>query len=236
MQTESVLHPANGRGHVKIDWLESNHSFSFSSYYDPQKMGFGALRVINDDIIAANQGFGTHGHQDMEIITIPLQGSVLHRDSLGTEGTVDVGEVQLMAAGTGIRHSEHNPEGEALKLFQIWIHPRQLGLTPSYQQMTYELEPGKPKWLVSPAKEFESQKTLVINQNAYVGIIDLGNESIKINTPEQGLGTYILNIEGSLSVNKNLLQARDAFGHWEEQTHLAGEQGSKALIFHVPKY
>ncbi len=235
MQQQSVFHPALDRGHVKIDWLESFHSFSFASYYDPKKMGFGALRVINDDIIAGLQGFGTHPHQDMEIITIPLQGSVLHQDSLGTKGTVDAGEVQLMAAGTGIRHSEHNPIKGDLRLFQIWILPNKNGLTPNYQQMKYESHPGHITWLVSPKKQFQEQNTLVINQNAFVGLIEFNGEEKLIDTPEAGLGTYILSVEGNVEVNGQILASRDALGHWEAATNLKGELGSRALIFHVPR-
>lgn len=235
MQQQTVFHPADERGHAKIDWLESFHSFSFASYYDPTKMGFGALRVINDDIIKGQQGFGTHPHQDMEIITIPLQGSVLHQDSLGTKGTVDAGEVQLMAAGTGIRHSEINPRDEDLRLFQIWIMPNQAGLEPNYQQMKYDTKPGQLKWLVSPSNDFQGDKTLVINQSAYIGMIEFNDEEVELDVPQEGLGTYILNVDGSIQVNGKELSSRDAFGHWDKKTKLAGTSGSKAIIFHVPR-
>ncbi|MBH47222.1 MAG: hypothetical protein CME71_03525 [Halobacteriovorax sp.] len=234
MNTQTVHHPASERGHVKFDWLESFHSFSFGNYYHPAKMGFGALRVINDDIIAGETGFDTHGHKDMEIITIPLQGRVLHKDSLGTEGDIKINQVQMMAAGTGIRHSEHNPDAETLKLFQIWIVPRENGLKPSYQQMDYTLSQGKIKWLVSPTQTYKSDATLVINQDAFVGMAELGNESLKLETPMAGLGTYILNVSGSLSANGVELNQRDAYGHWDSHTEISGELGSKLLIFHVP--
>ncbi len=235
MQQSTVLHPSHERGHVKMDWLESHHSFSFASFYDPRKMGFGALRVINDDIIEGHQGFGTHPHQDMEIITIPLQGSVLHQDSLGTKGTVNVGEVQLMAAGTGIRHSEHNPQAIDLKLFQIWIMPNQNGLKPSYQQMSYEASAGKVTWLVAPSDQHQGDKTLVINQDAYVGISELDENDLELQAPKEGLGTYILVVKGELEVNGTKLQSRDALGHWESKSLLKGTKGSKVIVFHVPR-
>lgn len=235
MSQSIVHHPSLDRGHVKMDWLESHHSFSFASYYDPKKMGFGALRVINDDIIEGGRGFGTHPHQDMEIITIPLQGSVLHQDSLGTKGTVSVGEVQLMAAGTGIRHSEHNPQNIDLKLFQIWIIPRSNGLKPNYQQMKYEVDIGKPTWLVSPKELYQGQPTLVINQEAYVGMVEFDQNTLTLDVPAEGLGTYILVVEGEVVSNGIKLRSRDALGHWENQTTLSADRGSKAIIFHVPR-
>tara|TARA_R110000868_G_scaffold72133_2_gene210378 strand:+ start:200 stop:910 length:711 start_codon:yes stop_codon:yes gene_type:complete len=235
MTTQTVFHPANDRGHVKFDWLESHHSFSFGNYYDPNKMGFGALRVINDDIIAGNTGFDTHPHKDMEIITIPLQGRVLHKDSLGTEGDIKTNQVQMMAAGTGIRHSEHNPDSETLKLFQIWIIPRENGLAPSYQQMDYQVSAGEIKWLVSPGKTFENQETLVINQDAYIGLAELDASEINLNSPRPGLGTYILNVSGEIEVNGQQLRERDGYGHFESASVISGAEGSKLLIFHVPR-
>lgn len=235
MQTNAVLHTAENRGHVQMGWLQSHHSFSFGEYYNPQMMGFGALRVINDDVIAAAKGFGTHPHKDMEIITIPTQGKVLHRDSLGTEGTIGVGEVQMMAAGTGILHSEINPLPDTdLKLFQIWILPREAGLKPGYQQMEYTSERGEVRWLVAPSLTHAGQQTLRINQDAFIGIVELGENNIKINTPIKGLGTYIFVIDGSIEVGEILLNSRDAFGHWSESVTIGGKSGSRALIFHVP--
>lgn len=235
MTTQSVFHPANQRGHVTFDWLESFHSFSFGNYYDPAKLGFGALRVINDDIIAPSRGFGTHPHRDMEIITIPLKGTVLHRDSLGTEGTINSGEVQMMAAGTGILHSEYNPRDDLeLRLFQIWIIPRAAGLTPNYQQMNYEALSGQVRWLVSPLPQHEDMETLRINQDAYIGLIEFHDEAIELKTPLPQLGTYILSVEGEVQVNDQILNTRDAYGHWEGKTTLKAKAGSRALVFHVP--
>ena len=236
MSNSTVFHPANERGQVHIDWLKSNHSFSFGQYYNPEMMGFGVLRVINDDVIAPARGFGTHPHRDMEIITVPIAGQVLHRDSLGTEGTVSRGEVQMMAAGTGILHSEVNPSAtEALKLFQILIIPREEGLKPGYQQMKYETSPGQVRWLVSPLGDHAGQETLRINQDAHLGIIELGHEELELATPLASQGTYFFLIEGEATVNgDHQLKARDALGHWEKLTKITGKAGSKALIFHVP--
>lgn len=238
MSSLTAFHPAEKRGHVEIDWLKSHHSFSFGHYYNPEMMNFGVLRVINDDVIAPAKGFGTHPHRDMEIITIPIQGKVLHRDSLGTEGTISAGEVQMMAAGTGILHSEVNPsEVEELKLFQIWIIPRLEGLKPSYQQMSYDIRAGQVRWLISPSTSYLGQNTLRINQDVHLGILELSDDELILESPLKSQGSYIFQISGNSIVNDEFeLGPRDAVGHWGRQTKLRGEAGAKALIFHIPRF
>ena len=137
----TILHQANTRGHANHGWLDSWHTFSFANYYDPKRVHFGALRVINDDIIDGGRGFGTHPHEDMEIITIPLAGALAHKDSMGNSSTIEHGEVQIMSAGTGIAHSEFNPNpDQPVNLLQIWVMPGRLGITPRYEQKKFELD------------------------------------------------------------------------------------------------
>jgi redox-sensitive bicupin YhaK (pirin superfamily) len=164
---------ANDRGTTEIGWLHSRHSFSFGRYYDPQNMGYRSLRVINDDVVEPNSGFGEHGHDNMEIITWVLKGTLRHRDSTGTDGVIRPGEVQTMTAGRGIRHSEMNPSAfEAVHLLQIWIEPRALNLTPSYSQKAFAEEGRANRWqlLVSPDARDES---LQIHQDAALSVAEL---------------------------------------------------------------
>ena len=163
---------ASERGHVDHGWLQARHSFSFSDYYDPEWMGFRALRVINEDTVAPGQGFGTHPHRDMEIITYPLAGAVEHSDSMGNGSVVRAGEIQYMCAGTGVEHSERNPSREPLHLLQIWIVPDRKGHTPSYAQQTVDLTPGRWRLLVSSDGAEGSVK---IHQDARLFAARLGN-------------------------------------------------------------
>ena len=161
------------RGRTKIDWLDSYHSFSFGEYYDPKNMGFGPLRVINDDLIQAGAGFPTHPHRDMEIVTIVTQGAVAHRDSSGGEGIIRVGEVQKMSAGKGIFHSEFNAsDKEILKLYQIWIMPNQNGLKPGYEDIRYDVAEKKNKLLLAASNNHDDG-VIFLNQDAKIYLADL---------------------------------------------------------------
>ncbi len=150
---KTVFHPADQRGHANHGWLDAHHSFSFASWYDPSKIHFGALRVLNDDIIAGSMGFGTHPHDNMEIITIPLVGALKHRDSMGNEATITAGEIQVMSAGTGIQHSEFNATNETLNLFQIWVFPNKKNVTPRYDQQF------DGRWLVCKLRVVDSTQS-----------------------------------------------------------------------------
>ena len=148
------LRKANERGHANHGWLDSWHTFSFANYYDPNFMGFSALRVINDDVIDAGQGFGTHPHKDMEILTYVLEGAVEHQDSMGNKEQVPAGEFQIMSAGTGVRHSEYNPsKTDRLRLYQIWIIPEETGITPRYEQRRFDAAQGKQLVLSPDARD-----------------------------------------------------------------------------------
>ncbi len=165
----------DARGHFDHGWLDTRHTFSFGGYQDPEWMGFRTLRVINDDVIGPRMGFGEHGHRDMEIITYPLSGAVRHRDSLGSEEDITPGMIQHMSAGSGIRHSEFNPLGEKTHMLQIWIEPRERGITPGHQSRAFPVhdEPGMLHLLASPDGEDGS---LVIGQDAwmYAGVFEAG--------------------------------------------------------------
>jgi redox-sensitive bicupin YhaK (pirin superfamily) len=172
-----IIHKANDRGHSKISWLDSYHTFSFSHFYDPQRMGFRALRVINDDEIAAGAGFATHGHKDMEILTYVLSGAVEHKDSLGTGSVILPGEVQIMSAGTGILHSEFNPsQSEELHLLQIWIVPDTQGLAPRYEQKEFAAAEKRGKLRLVAAKDGrEGAVTIHQDVNLYSAILEQGD-------------------------------------------------------------
>lgn len=198
------------RGRTKIDWLDSYHSFSFGEYYDPKNMGFGPIRVINDDLIQAGGGFPTHPHRDMEIVTIVTQGAVAHRDSSGGEGIIRVGEVQKMSAGKGIFHSEFNAsDKEILKLYQIWIMPNQNGLKPAYEDIRYNVDDKKNK-LFLVASNNHGDGVIFLNQDAKIYLADLdAAESLSYKT-EKSRGIYIHVTNGSVEVANTKLSSGDA--------------------------
>ncbi|OGV11177.1 MAG: hypothetical protein A3J84_03995 [Ignavibacteria bacterium RIFOXYA2_FULL_37_17] len=222
------------RGHTKIDWLDSRHSFSFGEYYDPKNIHFGPLRVINDDIIQPGEGFPTHPHRDMEIVTIIFEGTVAHKDSSGGEGTITVNEIQRMTAGKGILHSEFNAsDTEILKLLQIWFIPNQQGLTPSYEQMKFSHEEKKNKLLkvVGGKKE---DGIIFINQDAEIFLSDL-EPGVKLNYEvKNNRGVYIQLVDGTLNVNGNKIEKGDALKITDEKNlELASEKNAKIVLFDI---
>jgi redox-sensitive bicupin YhaK (pirin superfamily) len=210
---KTIVHPAAERGIADHGWLKARHSFSFSSYYHPEKMQFGALRVLNDDTIAPGMGFGKHSHDNMEIITIPLSGGVKHGDSMGNEGIIKPGEVQIMSPGTGVIHSEHNASSsETLNLFQIWIMPELRNIAPRYDQKQFEVSDRLNKFqtLVSPEK---SGSTLWINQQAWLSLGKFDKaSSVNYNLHIPNNGVYVMVVSGELEVAGQLLGERDAIG------------------------
>jgi len=208
---EKIFHSAESRGHAVIDWLEARYSFSFSSYYDSAKMHFGKLRVLNDDIIQKSGGFGLHPHQDMEIITIPISGTLKHTDNLGHEIIISEGDVQVMSAGTGIWHSEFNASKEKpVNSLQIWVFPDVKGVKPKYEQKSFDKTDREGKWqlLVSPDKRLGS---LHINQQAFFSIIQLNEKTVyDFYKPENAV--YFFLISGNTSIDGQILNQRDALG------------------------
>src|SRR6195952_4061677 len=233
---KKTFHPANERGHNDIGWLKANFSFSFGPYYNPAKVHFGALRVLNDDIIAGGTGFGTHPHDNMEIITIPISGALEHRDSMGNTGVITAGEVQVMSAGTGIQHSEYNhSKTENANTLQIWLFPKEMNIEPRYDQKSFidELKPNQFVTLVSP---IEDGTALWINQDAVfsMGDFDAGQQ-VKYDIKIPGNGAYIFVIEGAATVDGTTLNKRDALGVEDTSSvTIDTEAKSRILIMEIP--
>ncbi len=233
---KTIIHKAEERGHANHGWLNAWHSFSFANFYNPKKVHFGALRVLNDDTIAPGAGFPEHPHDNMEIITIPLSGTLAHKDSMGNESIIKAGEVQVMSAGTGIFHSEYNYDKEKeLKLFQIWLFPNNKNVKPRYDQVSLKSIEKQNEFfqIVSPNKEDQG---VWIYQNAWfhLGYFDKAitkNYELKQN----GNGVYIMVINGELKVGNHYLKKRDAIGITEiESIDLETINNTKLLIMEVP--
>jgi redox-sensitive bicupin YhaK (pirin superfamily) len=236
MKTE--IHPANERGHASFDWLNTFHSFSFGTYFNPAREQFGCLRVLNDDAVAGGTGFDLHPHNNMEIITIMLEGSLEHRDSMGNTQVIEQGEVQVMSAGTGIYHAEYNhSETEDAKLFQIWIFPREKGLKPRYDQKFFEEQKIKNKLVTLVTPDINQQdESLWIHQDAYISMVNLEKEnSFEYKIRIAGNGVFAMVIEGDIKVNKNALKTRDAIAVTETNAiTFEPVTDSKLLIIEVP--
>ncbi|HAR20085.1 MAG TPA: hypothetical protein DCR46_05445 [Cytophagales bacterium] len=232
---KKILHTANTRGHANHGWLEARHSFSFAQYYNPSRMNFGVLRVLNDDWIDGGKGFGRHPHDNMEIITIPLYGDLEHKDSMGNSGVIKQNDVQLMSAGTGVFHSEFNPNPDKkVNLFQIWVIPKKMNVTPRYEQKTFLPSERQNKWqlLVAP----ESDTALTINQDAWfsMGKFDSGTESL-YEIKKKGNGVYIMVVEGNVRIDGDLLQKRDAMGIWDtDKINIEVNSDCELLVLDVP--
>lgn len=235
--TKSVLHKANTRGHVNHGWLDTYHTFSFANYYNPERVHFGKLRVLNDDLIEAGQGFGMHPHNDMEIITIPLEGDLEHKDSMGNVVVIKHGDVQVMSAGTGIYHSEYNHNDDRpVKLLQIWVFPNRKGVTPRYDQITLDVNDRRNKFqqIVSPNPDDEG---VWIHQDAWFHLAQFDKDfSLDYNIKKQGNGVYAFVINGEFEVNGQKSGARDGYGLWdlEKITVKALTQDAEILLIDVP--
>ena len=233
------MHKADSRGFANHGWLQANHSFSFANFYNPEKVNFGALRVLNDDIIAPKMGFSTHPHNNMEIITIPLKGVLKHRDNMHDEWQqVLPGEVQVMSAGTGVQHSEINGSAdEHLSLFQIWVIPNKENVKPRYDQKSFSKDNRKNKLqtlVTSIDEDFED--SLKIHQDAVLSRIDLDKDkSFNYNLKSESHGVYVMNIYGEFQINGNKLQTRDAIGITEAQSFtVKASESSEILFIEVP--
>ena len=231
-----TLHKADTRGIANHGWLKSHHTFSFASYYNPERMGFGALRVINDDQVAPTMGFGTHPHQNMEIISIPLSGSLEHKDTMGNEYVIRRGEVQAMSAGTGIAHSEYNhSSSEDVKFLQIWVLPKKLNITPQYSQKEFLEKERENKFqlVVSPDGRNGS---VSINQDAFFSLVNLKKDShIEYNKYIESNGVYFFVLEGELEVDNKLISSRDGLGvSNKDGLNLNSSKDTQLLVMEVP--
>lgn len=233
---KTTLHKAETRGHANHGWLDSYHTFSFAGYYDPSRIHFGALRVLNDDVVKGGFGFGRHPHDNMEIISIPLKGSLAHADNTGGSGTIQAGEVQIMSAGTGVEHSEQNgSRQEDVNFLQIWVFPKEKNIAPRYDQKKFSREARQDKWqtLVSPTQEGES---LWINQDAWFsrGEISKG-KTLPYSLHKDNQGVYVFVLDGSITVNGQVLNKRDGFGiSGTDAIHLVANENADVLLIEVP--
>ncbi len=236
---KTIIHKANERGFANHGWLQANHSFSFASYNNPKKVNFGALRVLNDDVIAPKMGFGTHPHDNMEIITIPLKGVLKHRDNLGDEWIpVLPNEVQVMSAGSGVQHSEINGSSEEhLSLFQIWIFPNKQNVNPRYDQKKFDENERKNKLqiLVKSIDEVH-EGSLKIHQDAIISRIDLDkNSNFEYILKSKNHGVYAMTIYGNIVIDNQVLKSRDAMEISEINTFtLKAMDDSSVLFIEVP--
>lgn len=233
----TVLHKANTRGHANHGWLNSYHSFSFANYYNPERMNFGVLRVLNDDSIEAGTGFGTHPHDNMEIISIPLFGDLEHKDSMGNTAVIQHGDVQVMSAGSGITHSEYNKnQNKACKFLQIWVFPNKRNVTPRYDQITIKSSDRKNKFqqILSPNP---SEEGVWIHQEAWFHLSNMSAKhklEYKLKKATNGLYVFVLN--GDVLVNNQALAKRDGFGLWnlKEPVSFVAQSDCELLLMEVP--
>jgi redox-sensitive bicupin YhaK (pirin superfamily) len=232
-----ILHKADTRGHANHGWLDSHHSFSFANYYNPDRMHFGALRVLNDDRVDPGMGFGTHPHDNMEIISIPLEGDLEHKDSMGNTTVIKNGDIQVMSAGTGIQHSEFNKNSDRLtKFLQIWLFPNKRNVTPRYDQITLNINDrhNKLQQILSPSSEDEG---VWINQDAWfhLGKFD-DNFTTNYALKKKENGVYIFILKGDISINDQKLNERDGLGIWDIESFniTSNSQDAEILLMEVP--
>lgn len=231
-----TIHKASSRGNASHGWLNSFHTFSFANYHDSSRMNFGLLRVLNDDIVAPSMGFGSHPHQNMEIISIPLSGALHHRDNTGRDKIIKSGDVQIMSAGSGITHSEMNASSkEEVNFLQLWIFPKKENIQPRYEQKTFSAEDriNKFQTVVSPK---ENASSVWINQDAYLSLADLTlGSKISYSKNLKSNGVYFFVLDGSITISDELLEKRDALGLTDvDSIELVAAVDSKVLVIEVP--
>lgn len=232
----TVIHKAETRGHANHGWLNSHHTFSFANYHNPERIHFGALRVLNDDKVHPGKGFGTHPHDNMEIISIPLEGDLEHKDSMGNVAVIKEGDVQVMSAGTGIYHSEYNKnQDKDVKFLQIWVFPNKKGVEPRYDQISIRdiEEENKFYQVLSPSKDDQG---VWIHQDAWfsLGKFTKGkSDEYKIN--KEGNGVYAFILEGEVEINNEKLAKRDGMGIWDtESITVKASENARVLLMEVP--
>lgn len=233
---KTVYHKADTRGFADHGWLKSYHTFSFANYYNPERMNFGVLRVLNDDQVASGMGFGTHPHRDMEIISIPLEGDLEHKDSMGTSAVIRNGEIQVMSAGTGVQHSEYNKnKDELVKFLQIWVIPNKMNVTPRYDQISIKENEKLNDYqqILSPNPDDEG---VWIHQNAWFNLAKFEKGNAKdYQLHLSGNGVYVFVLKGSAKIGDQILATRDGFGIWEtENFTLEALENSEILLMEVP--
>ena len=232
--TKKILHQAQTRGFADHNWLKSYHTFSFASYYNPERMNFGVLRVLNDDIIAPTMGFDMHPHNNMEIISIPLEGELEHKDSMGNVAIIKAGEIQVMSAGTGIYHSEYNKSSEKEgKFLQIWVFPNKKNVTPRYDQYILKNEKNVLQQILSPNKDEEG---VWIHQNAWFHLGNFDADKIveyQLKNTENGVYAFVIN--GNITIEDVELQTRDALGIWNTNSLILKTlKDTTILLMEVP--
>lgn len=236
MKDKTVLHTSQSRGNANHGWLKSRHSFSFAHYYNPERMHFGVLRVLNDDIVAPGMGFGTHPHDNMEIISIPLEGDLEHKDSMGNLAVIKEGDIQVMSAGTGITHSEYNKnKNKEVKFLQIWLFPNRKNVTPRYDQISIRDVEKKNSFnqVLSPDP---NDQGVWIHQDAWfhIGTFDEGITTT-YDLKKKGNGMYFFILNGEVEVGGQKLSSRDGFGIWDTaQVDMKSLSQSRVLLMEVP--
>ncbi|MEQ6167370.1 pirin family protein [Ekhidna sp. MALMAid0563] len=232
---KKTIHRADSRGTADFGWLKSRHTFSFGQYYNPDRVHFGMLRVLNDDVVKGGAGFPTHPHDNMEIVSIPLKGALAHKDSTGTEKLINTGEVQIMSAGSGLTHSEYNgSKTDEVNFLQIWVFPKQEDIKPKYDQKVFESSDraNKIQTVVSP----DDDQALWINQDAWFSLANV-SERNNITYPlnKTGNGVYVFVIEGQVKVGEDTLEKRDAIGISEvDQFTVSASKDTELLFIEVP--
>ncbi len=233
---KTVYHKATSRGHANHGWLDSHHSFSFANYHNPERMNFGVLRVLNDDVVDAGRGFGTHPHSNMEIISIPLEGDLQHMDDMGNSTVIRQGDVQVMSAGTGVSHSEYNKNpDQPVKFLQIWLFPNAKDVKPRYDQISIKDLEVKNEFyqILSPNPEDEG---VWVHQDAWFHLGNFEpNISLDYQLKKEGNGVYIFVLEGTIEVDGQKLDKRDGYGIWDaEHFSLTSNTEAKVLLMEVP--
>ncbi|WP_343557668.1 pirin family protein [Sphingobacterium sp.] len=234
-----MIYRENDRGHVDFGWLKSAHSFSFGQYFDPDKMSFGALRVLNDDQVEGGQGFDRHDHNNMEIVSIPLEGALVHQDSMGNGHTIQTGEVQIMSAGTGVQHAEFNADQKDLvKFLQIWVMPNETGLKPRYDQKSYLQLDRHNKFVTIVSPDKMDYNAVHIHQDAYFNLADIeAGKKIDYTIHSERNGLYLFVLEGKALVESETLSRRDAIGLYEkEKISIEAYYETSLLLIEVPMY
>lgn len=231
-----MYHENQSRGLADHGWLKSRHTFSFADYYNPESMNFGLLRVLNDDIVTPSMGFGTHPHENMEIISIPLSGALRHEDSMGNKHIISTGEVQIMSAGSGITHSEYNDSSsEDVNFLQIWVLPKERDITPRYDQKLFDEGNRINRFQLLVAPE-NSEETVLINQDAWFSLADIEAEKqVVYEKNDKKNGVYFFVIEGNVNIDGNAVKRRDGLGIVDGKTYpIVAQSKAQILAIEVP--